>query len=108
MFLWKIFTFTALKNKFLNEGSAITATEIWNLDESNQNRSYLEKISKQSYLNNYATIICQDFEYYCVENPEITVNDPQGIYITMYFDFDYSSHTINVDDITIDFTEIIF
>ena len=97
-----------IESKFINEGSALTPTEIWNLDESNQNRSYLEKISKLSNENNYVSIMCDEFEYYCVENPEITINDPQAIYMTMYFDFDYSMHTINVDEINVNFTEIIF
>ena len=97
-----------IERKFLNEENEITSTEIWNLDTSNQNRSYLEKISKLPRSNNYATIVCYDFEYYCVENPNITINDTQDIYITMNFDFDYTMHTINVDEINVDFTEIIF
>ena len=97
-----------LNRKFLNQEETITAQEIWNLTDDNNVHSKLSKISKLNYESNYICLILQDSEYYCVEKPEITINDPQSLSITFYLDFDFTNFTINTEQIKIEMEEIIF
>lgn len=97
-----------LNRKFLNQEETITAQEIWNLTDDNNVHSKLSKISKLNYESNYISLLFQDAEYYCVEKPEITINDPQSLSITFYLDFDFTNFTINTEQIKIEMEEIIF
>ena len=97
-----------LNRKFLNQEETITAQEIGNLTDDNNVHSKLSKISKLNYESNYISLILQDAEYYCVEKPEITINDPQSLSITFYLDFDFTNFTINTEQIKIEMEEIIF
>jgi hypothetical protein len=97
-----------LNRKFLNQEETITTQEIWNLTDDNNVHSKLSKISKLNYESNYISLLFQDAEYYCVEKPEITINDPQSLSITFYLDFDFTNFTINTEQIKIEMEEIIF
>lgn len=97
-----------LSSKFLNQEDNITAEEVWNLTTDNNVHAKLSKISKLNYEDNYISLVMDEAEYYCVEKPEIVINDPQRLSLTFYLDFDFSNFTVNTEQIIVDMKEIIF
>lgn len=97
-----------LNNKFINQEKSITPQEIWNLTSDNKTHSFLSKLSQLDYKDNYIEFLVDEAKYYCVEKPEIVIDDPQRLTFVFYLDFDFTNFTINTENIIVDFEEIIF